>query len=296
LAYAGLGEAYWRKYRDTQDTQWVAPAEKSCQTALALNSQLAPVYVTLGIIDEGTGHHDEAIKAFLKALDLEPINANAYGELGKVYEAVNKFKDAESTFQKATQLRPGDWPSLYDLGMFYYRQGRNKQAISLLQQVTQLAPDNSSGYTGLGAAYWTDGQLENAATNFKKSVDLRPTYSAYSSLGTVYFFLDRCADAIPLMEQALKLAPKNDQVWGNLGDAYACLPGTKDKAAPAYRRAVQLGQDRLAVNPNEPEVLSVVALYQAKLGEKAMALANIEKARKLAPASRKVAWEATLVY
>ena len=52
----------------------------------------------------------------------------------------------------------------------------------------------------------------------------------------------------------------------------------------------------MAVNPNEPEVLSVVALYQAKLGEKAKALANIEKARKLAPNSRKVAWEAALVY
>jgi serine/threonine protein kinase/tetratricopeptide (TPR) repeat protein len=296
LAYAGLGEAYWRKYRDTQDTQWVAPADKSCQIALSLNSQLAPVYVTLGIIQEGTGHHDEAIKALLKALELEPINANAYGELGKVYEAVTRFKDAESTFQKATQLRPGDWTSLYDLGTFYYRQGRYSQAIPLLQQVTQLAPDNSSGYTGLGVAYWMDGQLENGATSLKKSLELRPTYSAYSSLGTIYFFLDRCAEAVPLMVQASKLAPKNDQVWGNLGDAYACLPGTRDKAPEAYRKAVQLGQERLAVNPNEPEALSVVALYQAKLGEKAKALANIEKARKLAPASRKVAWEAALVY
>jgi len=296
LAYAGLGEAYWRNYRDTQDTQWVPPAEKSCQIALSLNNQLAPVYVTLGIIRDGTGHHDEAIQAFLKALDLEPINANAYGELGKAYEAVSRFKDAESTFQKATQLRPGDWTRFYDLGMFYYRQGRNKQAIPLLQQVTQLTPDNSSGYTGLGAAYWMDGQLEDAATIFKKSVDLRRTYSAYSSLGTVYFFLDRCAEAVPLMEEASKLAPKNDQVWGNLGDAYACLPGWKDKAAQAYHRAVQLGQDRLTVNPNEPEVLSVVALYQAKLGERAKALANIEKARKFAPNSRKVAWEAALVY
>ncbi len=296
LAYAGLGEAYWRKYRDTQDTQWVAPAQKSCQTALSLNSQLAPVYVTLGIIQEGTGHHEEAIQAFLRALVLEPINVNAYSELGKVYEAVDKFGDAESTFQKATQLRPGDWTSLYDLGMFYYRRGRTKQAVPLLQRVTRLAPDNSSGYLGLGAVYWMDGKLEDAATNLKKSLELRPTASAYSSLGTLYFFLDRCADAVPLMEQALKLAPKNEQVWGNLGDAYACVPGTTDKAAQAYRRAVQLGQDRLAVNSNEPEVLSVVALYQAKLGEKATALANIEKARRLAPAGRKVAWEAALVY
>src|SRR6201999_580059 len=28
LAYAGLGEAYWRKYRETSDTQWVEPARR----------------------------------------------------------------------------------------------------------------------------------------------------------------------------------------------------------------------------------------------------------------------------
>jgi Flp pilus assembly protein TadD len=43
-------------------------------------------------------------------------------------------------------------------------------------------------------------------------------------------------------------------------------------------------------------VLGVLALYQAKLGEKAKALANIEKALKLAPNSRQVAWESALVY
>jgi eukaryotic-like serine/threonine-protein kinase len=295
-AFAGLGEVYWRKYRDTQDPRWVAPAKKNCETALSLNNQLAPVHVTLGIIQEGTGHHSEAIQSFRKALELEPINANAYGELARVYEAVGKFPDAESTFQKATELRPSDWTSIYDLAMFYYRRGRAKQSIPLLQRVTQLAPDNSSGYTGLGAVYWMDGQLENAAANFQRSLELRKSASAYSSLGTIYFFLDRCTEAVPMMESASKLAPKNDQVWGNLGDAYACSPATKDKAAQAYRQAVQLGQDRLKVNPDEPDALSVVALYQAKLGEKSKALANIAKARKLAADNRRVTWNSALVY
>jgi serine/threonine protein kinase len=31
LAHAGLGEAYWRKYDATQDTQWVAKAVANCQ-------------------------------------------------------------------------------------------------------------------------------------------------------------------------------------------------------------------------------------------------------------------------
>jgi tetratricopeptide (TPR) repeat protein len=52
----------------------------------------------------------------------------------------------------------------------------------------------------------------------------------------------------------------------------------------------------LAVNANDGETLSLVALYQAKLDDKTKALENIQKARRLAPGSRKVQWEAALIY
>jgi serine/threonine protein kinase/Flp pilus assembly protein TadD/TolB-like protein len=296
LAYAGLGEAYWRKYRETRDTQWVDPARKNCQLALALNSQIAPVYLTLGIIEEGAGHHDLALDALEKARQLEPSNPTVFSELGQVQEAMGKFDQAEASFQAAAQLRPGDWTSLNSLGGFYYGRGRYQDAIPLFRKITELAPDNSEGYTNLGATNAMAGQYEAAAASFKQSLALRPTASAYTNLGTIDFFLGRCAEAVPLMEQASRLTPKSEQMWGNLGDAYACIPGRRADANLAYRRAVQLGQQRLAVNANDGETLSVVALYQAKLGDKIKALANIQKARHLAPASRKVLWEAALIY
>jgi tetratricopeptide (TPR) repeat protein len=158
-----------------------------------------------------------------------------------------------------------------------------------------LAPDNSQGYTNLGATHAMAGQYEAAAASFKQSLALRKTAPAYTNLGTIYFFLGRCAEAVPMMQQASELAPNSEQMWGNLGDAYACA-GQRDDANLAYQRAVQLGQRRLTVNANDGETLSVVALYQAKLGDKIKALANIQKARNIAPGSRKVLWEAALVY
>jgi serine/threonine protein kinase/Flp pilus assembly protein TadD len=296
LAYAGLGEAYWRKYRETSDTQWVEPARKNCQLALALNNQIAPVYLTLGIIEEGAGHHQLALDALEKARQLEPSNPSVFSELGVVHEAMGKFDQAESSFQAATQLRPGDWTSVNSLGGFYYRRGSYQDAIPLFRQVTELAPDNSQGYTNLGATNAMAGQYDAAADNFKKSLALRPTASAYTNLGTVYYFLGRCTEAVPMMRQAAELSPKSEQMWGNLGDAYACVPGGRDDANRAYQRAVELGQQRLAVDPNDAETVSIVALYEAKLGQKATALANIQKARRLSSGSRKVLWEATLVY
>jgi eukaryotic-like serine/threonine-protein kinase len=296
LAFAGLSEAYWWNYRYTGDTAWVGPAQENSSQALQLNNQLAPVYVTRGIIQAGTGHHEDAVQSLERALDLEPVNPSAGRELAAVYEAMGKLEDAESTLKKGLALRPGDWTSLYDLAMFYYRQNRYREAVSLLQRVTDLAPDNSSGYTGLGAVYWMQGQYENAAASYRKSLDLRPTASAYTSLGTIYFFMGRCSDAVEPMRKAVKLLPKRDQFWGNLGDAFACVPGKKSDAVEAYERAVDLAQAASVINPKDADVLSRAALYHARLGKKMEAEAQIGKARQLAPASRDVLWNAALVY
>jgi len=61
LAYAGLGEAYWRKYQVTKDPQWVAKAVANCQRAQELNGDLVEVAITLGLIKTGTGKNQEAI-------------------------------------------------------------------------------------------------------------------------------------------------------------------------------------------------------------------------------------------
>ncbi|HXP86740.1 MAG TPA: tetratricopeptide repeat protein [Bryobacteraceae bacterium] len=296
LAYAGLGEAYWKKYRATSDTQWVEPAEKNCNRALALSDRLAPVYVTLGIVQEGTGHYEDAIRTFQRALELDPINASAYSELGNAYLAAGKLEESESTYKKASQLRPNDFTSMLNLGVFYYDRGRYQDAAGIFQRMTELVPDNSSGYTNLGSVYWMNGQYANAAISYEKSLALRPTASAYSSLGTVYFFQDRCPEAVPLMEKASEILPKSDQVWGNLGDVYGCSPNGREKAVQAYRRAVQLGEERLMVNPNDAETLGRVALYRARLGDHGDAVVKTRRALQLAPTSRSVAWHAALTY
>src|SRR5258705_6166861 len=95
LAEAGLGEAYWRKYEQTKDTQWAEQAKKSSAAAIGLNDKLAQVYVTLGMIHTGTGRYEEASQNLQKALALDPINSDAYRELAKTYQSMGKLKDAE---------------------------------------------------------------------------------------------------------------------------------------------------------------------------------------------------------
>src|SRR4030095_14390082 len=87
LAYAGLGEAYWRKYQGTKDTQWVPKAVANCQRAQELNGDLVEVAITLGLIKTGTGKSQEAIEHFQRALELDPVSSEAYRGMARAYEA-----------------------------------------------------------------------------------------------------------------------------------------------------------------------------------------------------------------
>ena len=109
LAYAGLGEAYWRRYYVSRDARWVESALKNCEHAVKLDDMLAPVHVTLGLIHTGTGNHEEAIREFQRALGLDPVSAAANRGLAKAYEVQGRPQEAEATYQKAIDLKPEYW-------------------------------------------------------------------------------------------------------------------------------------------------------------------------------------------
>jgi serine/threonine-protein kinase len=295
LAYDGLGEAYWRLYRATRDTQFVDPARENCRRALALSDRMPSAYRTLGMIESGSGRPEEALRAFERSLELDPASGSTYGELGTAYEAMGRPSDAEKSYLKATELHPSDWASLNYLALFYYRRGRYADAVPVFHRGIELAPDNNALYTNLGATYWMAGQLDDAARSFERSLALRPTASVYTNLGTAYFFQGKCAQAAPLMEKAANLEPKNNEFRANLADVNACL-GLRDKARAGYERAIGLVQDRLAVNPKDPEMLGALALYWARLDNSAKALPEAEEALKRGPSNRIVQWHAALTY
>jgi Flp pilus assembly protein TadD len=278
LAHAGLGEAYWRRYQATNDQQWIDQAWKECQRAIELNPQLAAAHITLAILKSGTGQYEEAIRQAQQAISIEPDNFQGYSELASALDAVGRTSEAEATLKKAINLRPGYWNNHQKLGTFYFRHGRYKDAESSYRQVIDLVPDNPAGYTNLGVIYHLEGREGEAELLLKKSLAVRPTPLAYSNLATVYFFEGRYGDAVPILEKITSNGSKEYIVWGNLGDAYRWTPGLTEKASAAYRRAIELTGQALAVNPRDGRALSSVGLYRAKIGEMRAALSLSEKA------------------
>jgi tetratricopeptide (TPR) repeat protein/TolB-like protein len=296
LAYTGLGQTYWIKYQESKDPQWVQPAREACEHGLALDERLASAHVCLGTIASGTGQYGRAVGEFAIAGETEPTTDDAFRGLGEAYHNLGNLAEAEKTYRRAIALRPHYWAPYNWLGVFYFHQARFADAAGMFNQVVALVPDSFRGYSNLGAALNGEGHYAEAIVAIQRSLAIRPTDSGYTNLGTDYFFLRQYDAAVSAMEQAVKLKEHDYLLWWNLGESYYWNPAKRAQASLAYRRAVELGRERLMVNPKETETLGVVAVCQAMLGEKSSALRYLSQGLRLAPNDPEMLFKAALVH
>jgi serine/threonine-protein kinase len=296
LAYAGLSQAWWRKYDLAKDPAAIDAAWDNVSRALALNDQLALVHITAGMVQAGKGEYERSEGEFRRALELDPLSADAYRELAATYNALGRSAQAEATYKKAMELRKDDWWSVKQLGVFYFGKGRYPEAEQCFRQVIKLTPDSAKAYSNLGAVYMKEGRNAEAITAFQKSVSIEPTVNAYSNLGYCSYYEARYADAAVQFQKAAELAPGDSRLWGYLADAYRFAPELSSRAPETYRRAVDLIGREIAVNPRDAELHSRLATYWAALGNSASAQREIGRALELARADGSVQFRAALVY
>lgn len=296
LAYAGLGEAYWSKYKVSNEPQWVENAIENSQHAVELNDRLAPVHVTIGLVHKGIGRYEDAVQEFQLALKLDSVNHDAYRGLAGSYEALNKIGQAESTYQKVIKLKPDYWAGYFDLGLFYVYQGRHEDALKQLHKVVKLEPKGFVAWNNLGALYYYLDQWGDARTAWERSLEIYPNYRAYSNLGAFHHREKRYADAARMYEKALQLDERDYQVWVNLASAYDQMPGESEKALAAYQRAIQMAEEKRKVNPRDPMVLSHLAECYVTIGERSSALSLVQQSLALAPDNIEIMVRAGLVY
>lgn len=276
LAYAGLGEAYWQKFRRTDDVQWVDDAIEHSQYALRLNDRLAPVYITLGIIQSGQGHYEDALASYQQALEIDPFNAEAYRRRAIVYRRQGRLEDAEVAYERAIELKPGYWKGYNSLAVFYYLSGRYAEAIAQYEQALDLAPSNQTLLLNAGAAYWEMEELDKSVQMIEHVLQLNPDDGrAQSNLATAYFYQGRFADAARLYEGDLAQRPQNYGAQGFLADSYYWIPD-RDAATTAYRKAITLARQHLRVS-DDPQVLGSLASYYARLGIRDSALVYLNQ-------------------
>ena len=295
-AYAGLGEAFWRRYQSTRDTRWAETARQTCERALGIDEEQPAPHRCLGTVATGVGSYEKAVEEFQHALAREPDSELARIGLATAYARLGQADRAEETYLEAIRLRPRYWSGYSRLGAYYYTLRRYADAERMFQQVLLLNPDSWRNHSNLGALHYVQGRTQDAIASYQRSLSIRPNYQAASNLGTLYFFdLGDYARAADAYRQAVKLDEDQYVVWGNLASALSWA-GRSSEARGAYERAAALAEARLQVNAREPDVTMSFAEYLAALGQLDRARALMESALALAPGDARLMFQAGVLH
>jgi len=124
------------------------------------------------------GKSSEAIRHYLRALEIRPDYAAPHYSIGHTLAAKGNYEDATNHFQKALQIKP-DYAEAHDnLGYAFMMQGKIEQAILHYSEALRMKPDDAEVHNRLGLALVSQGQFDNAVIHFQKAVNLKADFIA----------------------------------------------------------------------------------------------------------------------
>jgi uncharacterized protein (TIGR02466 family) len=218
----------------------------------------------LGASNIALKRFDVAIEHYLKAIQLNPDNAEAHNNLGVAYKENGDLTAAIESYQKAISLKPDYAEAYNNLGSVLQEKGDHKAAIETYQRVIELTPSIAQVHSNLGAAYKENGDLTAAIESYQEAISIDPDYAeAHNNLGIAQKIEGYLEEAIESLTRALQLKPNDATIYVNLG-ATLQDKGDTDKAIEAYRQAIQIKPD--------------LAEAQLNLGSLLLANKNFEEA------------------
>ena len=182
------------------------------------------------------------------------------------------------------------------LGSFYDNEAHYQPAAEQFEKAVKLAPEVASYWSSLGGTYLFAGVYPKAETALQKAISLEPSYYAYSNLGQTYFLERKFGDAISAFEQSVTLGDRQIQSHGNLARAYYWPKRDRNRAKAELKKAIELADADLQVNPKSGDVHTLVAEYYAMLGDRDEALDHMQTALHLSPGTAETSYFAAKVY
>lgn len=299
-AAAGQALAYCLRYvGDGRDETWLRRAATASALALRQDDQLALAHTAQAWVEALSGHGAAALAAADRALVLDPGDVFALDAKINVLLRMQRYPAAHDVVRTAQARWPNERRFADLEGTLFYQQGHYAAAEQAFRRSIRLEPEGVFGYANLSATLLRLGRADDALSVLQQGLRVQRSGVLYSNLGTVLYNKGDYLGASTAFEHAVsaaKGAPNDYLKWANLADALRWIPGREHAAVDAYRRAVQLLRPQLARVPDDPTFLTRMGVYAAHLADEPGALAWTARGAAAAPANPDVQFRAALAY
>jgi tetratricopeptide (TPR) repeat protein len=290
----------------------------------AIRQDPKPEYLSsLGIALQQQGRHQEALKAFDKAVQLKPEDSALWKNFGNALIDINRPEEALLIFQHVLKLAPQDWNAAFRCGFILHGLKRHEEALSCFDRCNELKPnqaliaelradafhhlkrfeealaenrrahalnpENGDTCNNIGVALQSLGRDPEALPWFDRAVALRSDYAA-AFLNKAFSLqrLQRFDEALLNNQRALTLDPGNAGALGNMSHILAQLPGREEEALQYCNKALELQPDFLPELKNKAFLLTKLHRFKE-------VIATYDGIKKLDPDDADTDWNLALI-
>ena len=238
-------------------------AIKNYLKAIELDPNFFEAHYNLGEHLEKQGKPDEAIQYFGNALRINPKHVRSHNHLGMILLKQDKTPDAIDHFRKALQINP-DFPKAHNnLGIALAKDGKHNEAVEHYQKALKSDPDFPEAHFNLGAALAKDGKLDEAVEHYQKALQSNPDLpEAHLSLGNALMEQGKTEEGLVHIQKAVQLKPDYVEAHNNLG-GYLLGRGEIDEARKHFIAV-------LKIDPNMPQAhnnMGIIMINKGKINE-----------------------------
>jgi len=168
----------------------------------------------IGYIYTKIGQNSEAVKAYKKALEIDPdfeiAKKNLRVSLSREGESDKKMDESDALMKAVeNNVASRNWPA----------------ALTNCKHLVEIVPRSFKARLYMANIYFTVGHLEEAVNEYKQALSINPANpSATANLGLAYFEKKEYGLAKDMLEQALKTDPNNQLLRQKYDQTNKILP------------------------------------------------------------------------
>jgi tetratricopeptide (TPR) repeat protein len=243
LLYAGKSFVHLQKYVE---------AENAIRPYLVQHPESDDALYLFGFVLHREGKPRESLETYTKAAALKPPSSDDLKIVGLNYVLLGDYASAIHWLEKAVELDLKNHEAWYFLGRAYYTRSRIPEAKAAFERVLQLNPNDAKAENNLGLVLESEAHPAEAIEAYKQAIAWQENSEPrneqpYLNLGGLLLDQDRAEEALPLLEEAVRLAPANSLCRMKLGMAYL-RTSRLDKAQIQLEEAARLDPENAAIH------------------------------------------------
>jgi tetratricopeptide (TPR) repeat protein len=258
-------------------------------------------------------------KAYVKALELDPNNAEARNSLieylmqapgfaggskedalkqadvigemnpakghavrADLYNRMDEHEKALAEARRAIELEPDSLKWRYAYAGICRAQDKFEQAESVYREILTMDPDALDVYINTGRMYREQEEWEQAQAQYEKILEIDPQHAdAYEGLGFMYQEMERWDDAVAAFDRVLVIDPTRVNALYQVGRTNVLAEGNLDRAEECF--VAYIDSRRKGWWPDRSSAHWRLAMVHDLRGDTDLALAELKTSRELNP-------------